>query len=418
MRDWQNLSLNQCADVLDSLRVPVSEELRSVAHGATPYYGANGLQGHITGHLFDEPLILIAEDGGYFEEFSSRPIAYRISGKSWVNNHAHILRPKDGFDFDFLFYSLEHKNIVAFIKGGTRAKLNQAELREIEVAMPVSITTQRKIAHVLTSIDTAIEKTEALIEKYQHIKAGLMHDLFTRGVLSNGQLRPPREQAPELYQETAIGWIPKEWRASTCGQSCVIDSGITLGPHRRPQKRAHPYLRVANVYRDELRLDDVATLELLPGEEAMALRKFDLLVVEGHANRAEIGRCAMVHDDAEGLLFQNHLFRIRATGLNPVYALLWMNSYYSQSYWERACATSSGLNTINRRMLKAMPFLVPSDAEQDQIAAAAQTAKDRIAKTLCQFEKLRQQKIGLMQDLLTGKVPVKVPESATEPAHA
>ena len=304
-----------------------------------------------------------------------------------------------------------------YAAGSTRYGLSNGAIARTRISIP-PLAAQRKIAAILTGIDTVIEKTEALIAKYQHIKAGLMHDLFTRGVLPNGQLRPPREQAPELYQETAIGWIPKEWRASTCGQSCVIDSGITLGPHRRPQKRAHPYLRVANVYRDELRLDDVATLELLPGEEAMALRKFDLLVVEGHANRAEIGRCAMVHDDAEGLLFQNHLFRIRATGLNPVYALLWMNSYYSQSYWERACATSSGLNTINRRMLKAMPFLVPSDAEQDQIAAAAQTAKDRIAKTLCQFEKLRQQKIGLMQDLLTGKVPVKVEEPAAEPAHA
>ena len=68
-----------------------------------------------------------------------------------------------------------------------------------------------KIARILQTIDQAIEKTEALIEKYQQIKAGLMHDLFTRGIGADGKLRPPREQAPELYQQTPIGWIPKEW---------------------------------------------------------------------------------------------------------------------------------------------------------------------------------------------------------------
>ncbi len=70
----------------------------------------------------------------------------------------------------------------------------------------------KAIASILSSIDRAIASTEALIEKYQHIKAGLMHDLFTRGIGADGKLRPPREQAPELYRESAIGWIPKEWK--------------------------------------------------------------------------------------------------------------------------------------------------------------------------------------------------------------
>ncbi len=81
--------------------------------------------------------------------------------------------------------------------------------------------------NILSTIDTAIEQTEALIEKYQHIKAGLMHDLFTRGVLPNGQLRPPREQAPELYQETAIGWIPREWQYELLDNLAHRGSGHT-----------------------------------------------------------------------------------------------------------------------------------------------------------------------------------------------
>lgn len=294
-------------------------------------------------------------------------------------------------------------------QGSTFAAVSTDDVRSVPVPA-FEVAKQEKLAHIFTSIDTAIEKTEALIAKYQQIKAGLMHDLFTRGVLPNGQLRPPREQAPELYQETAIGWIPKEWRESDCATEFAIESGITLGPHRRPHRRPHAYLRVANVYRDELRLDDLALLELLPNESVSLLQEFDLLVVEGHANRSEIGRCAMVTADAAGLLFQNHLFRLRPHRLNPHYALHWLNSHYAIRHWEVKCSTSSGLNTINRRMLGSLRVAVPSAEEQFLIAQKAASAKCRIELESRKLQKLRSQKLGLMQDLLTGKVAVKCEE--------
>ena len=91
-------------------------------------------------------------------------------------------------------------------------------------------------------------QTKALIEKYQHIKAGLIHDLFTRGIGADGNLRPLREQAPELYQETLIGWIPKQWSTEKLGKMSEIVSGVTLGAKAVPSKTIEvPYLRVANV---------------------------------------------------------------------------------------------------------------------------------------------------------------------------
>ena len=279
-----------------------------------------------------------------------------------------------------------------------------------------SVTGQRRIATILTSIDTAIEKNEALIAKYQQIKAGLMHDLFTRGVLPNGQLRPPRKQAPELYQETVIGWIPREWKISDCATEFATDSGITLGPHRRPKKRPHPYLRVANVHRDELRLDNVAHMEVVASEIEFSLKKQDLLVVEGHANRSEIGRCAMVNDDARGMLFQNHLFRLRPNRMDSHYALFWMNSHHAQRYWEVTCSSSSGLNTINRRMLDRLLVLVPPIAEQQEIVSKGLCIKNMLHAEQTKVRKLQEQKLGLMQDLLTGKVAVNVDAKVLEAA--
>ena len=341
---------------------------------------------------------------------------YATVGKPIINripcatNQAIIaLKPSDAIDAEFLYYQLLfiRPDVYKYTAQTTQSNLNAGAVKKLPISYPKNKREQRKIAAVLASLDTAIETTEALIEKHQQIKAGLTHDLFTRGVLPNGQLRPPWEQAPELYRQTPLGWLPSDWGPSNCGRAFTIDSGITLGPHRWPRKHAHPYIRVANLHRDEIRMDDVATLEALPSDADRVLKRFDLLVVEGHANTAEIGRCAMVDGNAEGLLFQNHLFRLRALETQAAFALLWLNSHHVQRYWGRACATSSGLNTINRTMLKAAPFYVPSDAEQSRITDAVSSSRRQIRAQSTKLEKLRAQKLGLMQDLLTGKVSVK-----------
>ena len=153
------MTIGECCEVLDNFRKPINAEERATMVGHIPYYGANGIQGYIDKYILDEDLILIAEDGGNFEDYQNRPIAYKITGKSWVNNHAHILKARVGFDQDFIYYSIVNKNILHYIKGGTRSKLNKSELVEIPILIPV-LDTQRKIAHILSTVDRQIEKTE------------------------------------------------------------------------------------------------------------------------------------------------------------------------------------------------------------------------------------------------------------------
>ena len=211
MSNKQPFSLEKCCEILNNRRKPLNSEQRQHIVGKYPYYGANGVQGYIDDYAFDDDLILIAEDGGYFDEFATRPIAYQVSGKCWVNNHAHVLKAKDDFSQDFIFYSLVHKDINKFIKGGTRAKLNLAELKAIEIEIP-DLPTQKRIAKILSTVDGQIEKTAAIIAKYQAIKQGMLHDLFTRGIdLSTGKLRSTPEQLPELYKQSTLGLIPKDW---------------------------------------------------------------------------------------------------------------------------------------------------------------------------------------------------------------
>jgi type I restriction enzyme S subunit len=178
-KEWDELILDECCEILDHLRVPVNGLDRQNLKGDIPYYGANGLQGYINDFIFNEDLILIAEDGGNFEEYDRRPIAYRISGKSWVNNHAHILKAKAEYSQDYIFYSLVHKNIVRFIAGGTRSKLNKSELIKIPIYRPQNPLEQQKIAERLNGIDQKIQSDLAYLNKLQQIKSGLMADLLS-----------------------------------------------------------------------------------------------------------------------------------------------------------------------------------------------------------------------------------------------
>lgn len=177
--EWEFKNIEAIADCLDNLRVPLNGEQRAKMNGDIPYCGANGIVDYVDDFVIDDDIILMAEDGGYFDEYKTRPIAYRIVGKCWVNNHAHILKSKKGFSQDFLFYSLVHKNILDYINGGTRAKLNKGEMNKIELWLPKSYEEQLEISNILNHIDTELVQLETKKVKYQDIKQGMMQELLT-----------------------------------------------------------------------------------------------------------------------------------------------------------------------------------------------------------------------------------------------
>lgn len=155
--DWEILSLAHVTNCLDNLRVPLNESQRLKMRGEIPYCGANGIVGWVNDFLIDDDVILMAEDGGYFDEYVTRPIAYRIVGKCWVNNHAHILKAQDGYEQGYIFYSLVHKDIQRYLASGTRAKLNKAEMEKIEILIPIENQEQTAIATILSDMDNELE---------------------------------------------------------------------------------------------------------------------------------------------------------------------------------------------------------------------------------------------------------------------
>jgi type I restriction enzyme S subunit len=234
----------------------------------------------------------------------------------------------------------------------------------------------------------------------------LLQALLANGMGPDGQVRS-REVSPKSYQVTKAGWLPRDWQISTVGAEFEVGTGFTLNESRRPRVNKVRYLRVANVQRGHILLDDVAELEAAEEEAATRrLKEGDLVIVEGHADPNAIGRCARVPKAAEGLSFQNHLFRLRAKEMDSSFTCLWLNSEWARRYWRGKCATSSGLNTINQRMLKGLLIPKPSLKEQARIALIVDGTDAQIEMCERSLEHLGRLKRGLMQDLLTGRVRV------------
>lgn len=113
---WEEKTIEDCTECLDFLRIPINETQRREMKGDYPYCGANGILDYINDWIIEDEVILIAEDGGYFDEYKTRPIAYKMKGKFWVNNHAHILKSKIGYNQEFIFYSVVHKKYFKLFK--------------------------------------------------------------------------------------------------------------------------------------------------------------------------------------------------------------------------------------------------------------------------------------------------------------
>ena len=164
MVDTCRKPLLEVCDLLDSKRVPVTSNKR--IHGPYPYYGANGIQDYVNDYIFDDDLVLLAEDGGNFGS-KDKPIAYRVSGKCWVNNHAHVLKPREGLNVDYLCYSLMYYDTKGLVNGATRKKLTQAAMKNIKIPI-LAYNEQLKIVKRIAMVSTLInnrKKELGLLDK-------------------------------------------------------------------------------------------------------------------------------------------------------------------------------------------------------------------------------------------------------------
>ena len=177
--------VEECCEILDSMRIPITASDRK--EGKYPYYGANGIQDYVNDYIFDDELVLLAEDGGNFGS-KEKPIAYRVSGKCWVNNHAHVLKPKEEIDVDYLCYSLMFYKVDGMINGATRKKLTQTAMKKMKIPLR-NIVEQKKIVQQLNKIIEIREKAKKELNLLDNLIQSRFVEMFGDPI-RNTQNRP------------------------------------------------------------------------------------------------------------------------------------------------------------------------------------------------------------------------------------
>ena len=177
---WVETTLDQISTNLDSKRVPITKNVRS--SGEYPYYGASGIVDYVADYIFEGDNLLVSEDGANLLARST-PIAFSVSGKYWVNNHAHILHFENMATQRFAEFYLESIKLDDYITGAAQPKLNQKALNSIPIPIPKSVATQAKIVE---SVESLQEETQRLARLYERklsaleaLKKSLLHQAFT-----------------------------------------------------------------------------------------------------------------------------------------------------------------------------------------------------------------------------------------------
>ena len=200
---WTVTKLETVVDILDSKRVPVNARDRAKRLGNVPYYGATGQVGWINDYLFDETLVILGEDGAPFFD-KERQVSYLVTGKSWINNHAHVLRAVSGIDPRLLSHHLNFVDYHDFVTGTTRWKLNQTSMRQIPIVIPPE-SEQTRIADTLdelfSDLDAGITALERVQNKLKLYRASVLKSAIEGALTANWRAdHPDIEPASELLK--------------------------------------------------------------------------------------------------------------------------------------------------------------------------------------------------------------------------
>ncbi len=343
-KGWAVEPLGDLCDILDSMRKPVTKKDRVT--GDIPYYGATGIQDYVAEYLFDEPLVLVGEDGAKWGAGDNT--AFAVSGRCWVNNHAHVLRPhRNQLVDNWLIYYLNATNLSEYVSGLTVPKLNQGNLRQIPIPVP-PLPEQRRIVAILDEAFEVIASAKTNAERnLRNAKAGFESQLqfvFTQ--------RGP------------------EWGEKPLGQISEFKNGLNYSKSSKGQKL--PVVGVADFQGNYLVPFAQLQSATIDGTLAdnYAIQPNDILTVRSNGSKQLVGRCMLVGDVDEATSYSGFIIRIRfdTETISPRFLLYFMKC---QSTRDILTAGGGGANITNINQEKLSSLLVPLPPYSDQIAVVA-----------------------------------------------
>lgn len=357
-------NLEDLCQVLDSKRIPITANKRTP--GPYPYYGANGVQDYINEYIFDDDLVLLAEDGGNFGS-TDKPIAYRVSGKCWVNNHAHVLKPNNEINVDYLCYSLMFYNTGSLVNGATRKKLTQATMKTMRIPW-VPIVEQIEIVDKLKKTAAIIDKKELILRRLDQLIKSRFIELFGDPVAN--PMKWPVKKLKDLSLQINSGNTPKG------GSENYVKEGI-------------PFFRSQNVWKDYLKIDDIAYIDAKThaSMKRSSLKHGDILMTKtGRINteNSSLGRAALYEGEDDMANVNGHVYFIRLKeGVNNKFVLRILVSSGYRDLIRSVCVGGIDKRQLNKEHIEEFPIICPpSDLIDNYIVFVNQVDKSKYGEIL------------------------------------
>lgn len=426
--------------------------------GIYPFFTCSDEISKINNYAFNQEAILLAGNGSFAVKW--------FEGKFNAYQRTYVITPTY-IDGKYLYYYLHSKNSYfhSVSRGSTIKYLRIADIHDLDVPYP-PIKEQKsivdKIDELFSELDNGIEELETAQKKLELYRQSLLksavegelskewrktqteisetgEQLLAR-ILKERRERweqeklkefaekgknPPKnwqDKYPEPVQPDTenLPQLPEGWVWASLDQVMLIKGGIQKKPSRAPIQNKFPFLRVANVYRAQLILDEIHEIELFEGEiERYRLETGDLLIVEGNGSLTEIGRCAIWDGSIPNAVHQNHLIRARPIHVLSQYLETWLNSSDGINYMAKLAVTTSGLYSLSVGKIAQIPVPLPPLNEQAFITIDLAAKLEQQAQQLTNLEELQNlnqlQKKNILSDAFTGKLVPQDPND--EPAQ-
>jgi len=379
--DWEVKELGDVVFFFDGKRKPIKDSDRAKINGIYPYYGASGIIDYVNDFIFDEELILLGEDGANIINRSS-PLAFRVAGKIWVNNHAHVLKPKRDIEAGYLTEFLESLKYNKYNTGTAQPKLNKEVCSSIPIVIP-PLPEQKAIAHVLGLMDAVINKNNQLLAQKELQKKWLMQNLLT------GKKRLQKFEK-EKWEETSLGDLFERVTRKNSEQNTNV---VTISAQRG-------FVKQTDFFNKTIASDIV--------DNYFLVEKGEFCYNKSYSNGYPWGATKRLKDFEKAVVTTLYIcFGLKNSQKNSGD---FFEHFFEANLLDKGLTKiaheggrAHGLLNVTPSDFFSLKITIPTSGEQTAIAQVLITADKEIQVLKTKAEKLREQKKGLMQQLLTGK---------------
>ena len=368
--DWDIKRISESYEICNTLREPISAEVRTNIQGDYPYYGPTGIIDSIDHYKIDGKYVLIGEDGDHFLKYYEKSQTVLIDGKCNVNNHAHIIQGHDQYTTKWFYYFFHHRNIIPYLsrQGANRYKLNKEELGKLFIALPPK-SEQETITKILSTWDQTIRNIEKLLQLKLELKKWLLQSL----IAANCHLWN-HERTDDLFQSISDKKHPTEELLSVTQDRGVIPRTMLEGKVMSPE-------------------GDVSAYKMIkPGDYVVSLRSF---------------QGGLEFSKYQGLISPAYTILRPKQEINcDFFRHFFKSSIFIKKYLAIAVVGIRDGKQISYTDFSSVKLPIPPIDVQEKIAQTLNTCENEIKKIKELLTAYKNQKRGLMQKLLTGEIRV------------